>query len=641
MALNRFGNGIARGLSVTFTHLFKKPVTTQYPEEKLNVSRRVRGTELGWSPDACSACLLCQDSCPHGCITIKTSGFREERVPAPCTTTCPSHVDAAHYIHLLSEGKTGEAVAVVRERIPFPVVCAYVCAHPCEAACTRGELDEPIAIRMLKRYAVDNDTGIWKENVKSSPPTGRRVAVVGAGPAGLTAAYYLARKGHRVEVFDAFPEPGGMTRFGIPSYRLPRHLLERDVQEIVNAGVTLKMNTVIDSPQKLVEEGFDAVFLGIGALRSTRLNIPGEEDPRVLGGVEFLKPVNMGKEVKLGKRVIIVGGGNTAMDAARTAVRLGAEEVSVLYRRSRKEMPAAVEEVEDAEIEGVKLIMLAAPVKIEASAEGLNLECVKMQLGATDESGRRKPEPVEGSQFTIQADNIIAAIGQKPVISDNFNVETNKGNIVVDENMMTSIDKVYAAGDCATGPSIIIEAIAGGRRAAIAIDKRLGGDGDISEKLAPPDNWQKQVKDTIQWTERERFPMIAIAKRRTTFEGAEIGWSKEVAETEASRCLKCGYYNVPFYQLDGGRCIYCGLCVESCHFNALFMGCGYERSTYRLEDIGFDESNMLLDKQIKPSAYNHPELEEGLPEQTLLVKGELKGKFEEEPGGELKREMKD
>lgn len=620
-----WGKGIIRGMGITFSHLFKKPITTEYPEERLNVSKRIRGTELGWSPDACSACLLCQDSCPNGCITINTSGFREERVPAPCTATCPSHVDAARYVHLLAEGKTGEAVAVVRERIPFPVVCAYVCAHPCEGACTRGELDEPIAIRMLKRYAVDNDTGIWKQNAKSAPQGDHKIAVVGAGPAGLTVAYYLARKGHQVTVFDALPKPGGMARYGIPSYRLPRHLLDRDIDEIVNAGAVLKLNTAIDSPQELLKQGFNAVFVGIGAHQSARLNIPGEEDPRVLGGVEFLKPVNMGKEVELGNRVIIIGGGNTAMDAARTAVRLGAKDVSILYRRGRSEMPAAVEEIEDAETEGVKLVLLTAPVKIESTSDALNLECVKMQLGAPDESGRRRPEPIAGSEFIIQADNIIAAIGQKPIIGSKFGMEEKRGNIFVDKNMMTSLENIYAAGDCATGPKTIIEAIAGGREAAIAIDKALGGTGDISETLAPPDKWQQPVKDNILWSERPELPMIDLEKRKTTFEGAEVGWDKDTAEKEASRCLKCGQYDVFSYRIDGGRCIYCGLCVESCHFDALFMGRGYERNYYRLEETLFDNKNMLLHEHIQPSAYHHPELEDSLPEQTLLINGELKG----------------
>lgn len=612
-------------MAITFSHLFKKPVTTQYPEEKLNVSKRIRGTELGWSPENCSACLLCQDSCPHGCITIKTSGAREKRLVAPCTSTCPANVDAARYIHLVSEGKTGEAVAVVRERIPFPVVCAYVCAHPCEGACTRGELDEPIAIRMLKRYAVDNDTGIWKLNIRTHPPTGHRVAVVGAGPAGLTVAYYLSRKGHRVTVFDSLPEAGGMARIGIPGYRLPRHLLDKDIEEIKNAGAVFSMNTTISDPCNLLKQGFSAVFLGIGAHQSVSLNIPGEDDPRVLGGVEFLKPVNMGKQVKLGKKVIVIGGGNTAMDAARTALRLGAEDVCILYRRSRNEMPADKGEIKDAEAEGARLIILTGSVKIIPEDERLGLECVKMQLGAPDETGRRKPEPIEGSQFLIHADNIIAATGQKPIFGEGFEFETRKGNIAVDGSMMTSVDRIFAAGDCATGPATIIEAIAGARKAAIAIDSALGGDGDISEILAPPDCWQQSEKDTILMENRPAYPMIDINKRKTSFDGAELGWDKITAETEASRCLKCGQYNVTTYQLDGGRCIYCGLCVESCHFNALFMGRGYERSGYLLEDTILGEKDMLLNEAVEPSAYNHPELEENLPEQTLLIKGELKG----------------
>lgn len=625
MPFKNYGNGIARGLAITLSHVARKPVTTQYPDERLSTSKRIRGTELGWSAQECSACLLCQDSCPHGCIEIKTSGCRNETMPAPCTSKCPANVDAARYISLLARGKPGEAVAVIRERIPFPVVCAYVCAHPCEAACTRGHLDEPIAIRMLKRYAVDNDTGAWKSRAVSASPSGKKVAVIGAGPAGLTAAYYLAVKGgHSVTVFDDLPQPGGMVRVGIPDYRLPKHLLDRDIDEIKALGVVFKMNSSVDSAHELLKQGFDAVFVSIGAHQSSRMKVPGDDDPRVLGGVEFLRPVNLGRKVEIGKRVVVVGGGNTAMDAARTAVRLGAKEVSIVYRRSRTEMPAAHEEIEDAEAEGVKMMLLANPSRIFDDNGQLKVECLKMRLGVPDESGRRKPEPVEGSEFIIEVDNVIAAIGQKPVIPEAYNFELEWGNIKVGPDMATSVPGIFSAGDCATGPATIIEGIAGARTAAESIDKFLGGTGDITEKLTEDQSCPAGDDATVTWGTRSAFPMIDITLRRTTFEGAEKSWDKDTAGFEASRCLKCGQFEISRYQLDAGRCIFCGLCVESCNFHALFMGRGYERTGYLLEETILQKEDLAVDRLVTPSAYYHVELEEGLPAQTLLVEGKLK-----------------
>ena len=246
MKFERYGNGIAKGMALTLKHLFRKPITTQYPEEKLTVSRRIRGNELAWSQEKCIGCYTCAQSCPHGCINIITSEKGTKGlIPAPCTQACPAHVDAARYIRLIAEGKPDEAVAVIRERIPFPSVCGYICAHPCESACSRGLIDEPIAIRMLKRFAVDNDSGLWRERSKTAPPSGKQVAVIGSGPAGLTAAYYLAKlSGHSVTVFEALAEPGGMIRVGIPEYRVPSTILDADIMNIENVVVFIKTNTL-------------------------------------------------------------------------------------------------------------------------------------------------------------------------------------------------------------------------------------------------------------------------------------------------------------------------------------------------------------------------------------------------------------
>ena len=441
MRLERYGNGIAKGMALTFGHLFRKPITTQYPEERLTVSRRIRGNILAWSQEKCVGCYTCARSCPIGCIDIATyDEGKKGLIPAPCTQACPAYVDAARYIRSIADGKPAEAVAVVREKNPFPSVCAYICAHPCEDSCNRGLIDEPIAIRMLKRFAVDNDTGLWKQYSRISPPSGKRVAVIGSGPAGLTAAYYLVKLcGHQVTVFEALPEPGGMLRFGIPDYRLPKRILSADISEIVNVGVEIKTNTRVDTPESLLGQGFDAVFVAIGAQQAIGLGVPGDDDTRVLGGVDFLRNVDLGNKVELGNRVAIIGGGNTAMDSARTALRLGSKEVTIIYRRTRVEMPASPEEIEDALDEGIKIIFLAAPTRVFSNKEGLLLECTRMKLGAPDASGRRRPEPSEGSEFTISLDNIIAAISQQPDISKSFSLVIGRGNrIHVDPDTLST-----------------------------------------------------------------------------------------------------------------------------------------------------------------------------------------------------------
>jgi NADPH-dependent glutamate synthase beta subunit-like oxidoreductase len=341
-------------------------------------------------------------------------------------------------------------------------VCAYICAHPCESACTRGDIDEAIAIRMLKRYAVDNDSGIWKSNVKTSPPSGKKVAVVGAGPAGLTAAYYLARKGHAVVVFEELTVPGGMVKVGIPDYRLPKHIMMNDIKEIENAGVEIRFNSHIESARSLLDEGYNAVLAAMGAHQAQAMGVPGDDDPRVLGGVAFLREVNLGRPVTLGNRVAIIGGGNTAMDCARAAVRVGAKEVSVIYRRTRAEMPAAPEEIQEAMDEGVRFHFLAAPTKVINQDGKLFMEAITMKLGAEDASGRRRPEPIKGSEHLVELDNIIAAISQSPIIPPSFGVELDKWKCIqVDKaSMAASAQGVFAAGDVVLGPATVIEAIA-------------------------------------------------------------------------------------------------------------------------------------------------------------------------------------
>jgi NADPH-dependent glutamate synthase beta subunit-like oxidoreductase len=370
-----------------------------------------------------------------------------------------------------------------------------------------------------------------------------------------------------------------------------------------------------------MQQGFGAVFVAIGAHQAIGLGVPGDDSPGVLGGIDFLREVNLDNKVKLVSRVAIIGGGNTAMDSARTALRLGAKEVTVIYRRSRYEMPASPEEIEDALDEGIKFVFLAAPSRVTCNEDGLLLECIRMKLGAADASGRRRPEPIEGSRFSVPLDNIIAATSQMPLVDDSFGLETARNNriIVNSDTLVTGREYIFAGGDAVSGPATAIEAIAAGRQAAISIDKYLGGSGNIDEVLIPSEEIaDRSGKPAEGW----RPPTCTIEHQRriNSFDGVEIGWDKESAVEESSRCLRCDLaYEVEEYRLNGGRCIYCGLCVESCPFDALFMGYSYERATYRFEEQKLEKEDLLTPDKVKSSGYYRPDVAAELPQQSLLI----------------------
>ena len=472
----------------------------------------------------------------HHCRAAVCEGL----VRAPCSHTCPAGIDVPRYIRFIAEGKFAEAVALIREKIPFPSVCGHICVHPCEAKCRRGLLDDAIGIRVLKRFAAEHDTGLWKPNSKVAPATGKRVAIVGSGPAGLTAAYYLAKLGHSVTVFEALPEPGGMMRVGIPDYRLPKDILRAEIEEIESVGVDIKTNTPVDSLDGLFKTGYNAIFLAIGAHQGIKIGVKGEDSPRVRECVSFLRDVSLGKGVKLGDRVAVIGGGNAAIDSARTALRLGAKEVTIVYRRTQTEMPASAEEIDGAIAEGVEIHFLAAPSRIISRNGELELECLGMRLGEVDASGRRRPEPIEGSEFIMSFDTIIAAIGQRPEIPGRFNLTPGRGNTIqVDpDTLATSRDGVFAGGDAISGPASVIEAIADGRQAAISIDKYLGGSGEIDETLAPPEEAAAPLGEAVEGR-RAEVPTLPVAERLKGFSQVELGLSEEMAIKEAERCLRC------------------------------------------------------------------------------------------------------
>lgn len=622
MKLERYGNGIAKGMAVTLKHLFRRPVTTQYPEQKIVVSRRTRGNELIWEQEQCSGCTTCARTCPQGVIKIETSGPGEGQ--APCSLTCPAHINIPLYVRYIGEGKPAEAVAVIREKIPFPSVCGKVCFHPCEAKCQRTGIDSPISIRVLKGFAAEHDDGAWRVKAKIAPKTGKKVAIIGAGPAGLTAAYYLARLGYIATVFEALPVAGGMMRVGIPDYRLPPAALEQDVDEIRAVGVEIKYNTRIESLDELVSQGYQAIYVAVGAHDGMKLGVPGDDSAGVIESATFLREVNLGRDIKVGKYVAVVGGGNVAMDAARVALRKGAHEVVVLYRRTRAEMPASSEEVTAAMDEGIKFDFLTAPTKVTKQGDELLLECQRMQLGEPDASGRRRPEPIKGSEFTKAYDTIIAAIGQRPLVPKAFNLKVGRsGNIEVDENTLaTSRTGVYAGGDGQTGPASVIEAIAAGRQGAISIDKYLGGKGEIDEELAPRPAKERPLGYTDKTVHRVHPPELPAVERVRSFIEVEQSLAVDVAVKEANRCLKCDLtYAVDKMEADMGYCIFCGICVESCPRDSLFIAYDYEKGRYRREELILDKDK-LIDKKEAPkvrSAFCRPQYDPELPKQTLLL----------------------
>ncbi len=436
----------------------------------------------------CKFCRACVEVCPTGALRDKTSFTQEEREThiLPCTNTCPAGIDVARYVRLIAEGRYQDAIEVIRETVPLPYTLGCVCPHPCEEACRRGEVNEAISIRALKKFAAERDTGRWREKLKILPDTGKKVAIIGSGPAGLTAAWFIRKKGHAVTIFESLSKGGGTMRIGIPEYRLPRHVLDQEIKDIEDIGVEFRYNTRVESLNDLFDQGFNAIFLGMGAIQGTTMGIPGEEDPRVLNGLSVLREINIERKCELKGRIAVVGGGNVAIDVARCGLRVGAERVTMLYRRTRQEMPASPEEVETALNEGVKIDFLVAPIRVIARDDCLQVECIRMELGGTDADGRRHPVPIEGSEFILEVDRFIMAIGQKSVIPDNFGITLDRrGYIRADNTRAVPRKRVFTGGDVMSGPATVIEAVQAGREAASEIDKHLGGTGDVPLRFIP------------------------------------------------------------------------------------------------------------------------------------------------------------
>jgi len=577
------------------------------------ILRRPRYVDI----DKCTACADCVAVCPihvpsefNEGLAQRTAIFKPyaQAIPnayavtkkgtSPCKATCPAGTSAQGYIALISEGRYEEALEVIKQYNPFPATVGRVCHHPCEGECNRGKVDKPVSICALKRFVADTVYDQWDavngqrqkskgaedQGVKEltpfplapqelPPEEKRRIAVVGSGPCGLTAAYFLARMGYQPTIFEALPVPGGMMRVGIPAYRLPRRVLRREIDEILSLGVELKLNHAVRDINQLFTDGYSAIFLAIGAHEAQHLAIPGEDAKGVFHGVPFLRSVSLGEEIRLGDQVVVAGGGNTAIDTARTALRLGSRDVTIIYRRTRAEMPANEWEIDQALEEGIKLEVLVQPMVVLSDDAGqiTAVRCVRMQLGEPDASGRRRPIPIDGSEFDIPCDALVAAVAQAPEISflnpDHRLEISRRGTFQVDpQTLATNRPGIFAGGDAAAGPGALIEAIAHGRRGALSIDRYLRGVPLLAPReliplpvaeLTEAEIAEMRARGEVDLRPREEVPTVQPAERTADFREVELGLTAEQAHAEALRCLRCGL------------CSECYQCVLACKADAI------------------------------------------------------------------------
>ena len=529
----------------------------------------------------CTACGECAKVCPIDVPNLFDEGLRDRQAAfklypqampsayaiqkkgtAPCKATCPAHISVQGYVALVAQGKPREALKLIKEENPLPAICGRICHHPCESVCTRGDMDEPVAIDFIKRYVADLDLNSetrYVPEVKEKKE--EKVAVIGSGPAGLSCAYYLAIKGYQTTIYEKLPVAGGMLAVGIPEYRLPRDILQAEIQVIKDMGVEIRNGVEIGKDftvEQLREEGNKAIFLAIGAHECKALGIEGEDLEGVYPGVDFLREVNLGRKINLGDRVAVIGGGNVAMDSVRTALRTGSKEAFVIYRRSFEEMPANEEEIEECKEEGIRIHTLTNPTRIMGEGGKVtSIECIKMTLGEPDDSGRRRPIPVKGSEFIIEVDAVIPAIGQEsdwaclgPECACTL---SDWGTMNVDPLTLQTDDRdVFAGGDAVTGPRTVIEAIEAGKQAAISIDRFIMGEDlkeDREHEWAPVQDVNTEGHDPIP---RAQMPRLEPEKRLDSFDEVQLGFSEEQAVEEAKRCLACGV------------CSECYQCVEAC-----------------------------------------------------------------------------
>lgn len=561
---------------------------------KVTIKKQPRFTDLA----KCVGCGECAKVCPikdvpdrfNQTLSTRSAVFRnypqavpgafqiDKHGPAPCKATCPIEQDVPGYLAMIREGKYAEAVQIIRRTNPLPVVCGYACFHPCEFNCERQFVEEPLAIRDLKRFAL-----MWalEHNIEMDPPPPlenrpEKVVIIGSGPAGLATAHYLASKGFKTTVLESAPILGGMMALGMPPYRMPRDMLNKDIEYLQKMGISFKTGVHVgkDITVEQLRKDYNAVIIATGVQQGTRMNIPGEELHGVLQGLDFLKEVNLGKKAEVGKKVAVIGGGNTALDTARTAWRMGAE-VTIYYRRTLAEMPANKEEIEAAEEEGIKIEYLTAPVEFTAGSDGkvASMKCIRMKLGEPDKSGRRRPEPIPGSEYNVQTDMVILAIGLKanPDYSagtKDLKLEKWDSPLIDPTTRETSVKGVFAAGDVVSGPTNIVEAMRQGKDVAKVVEAYLKGEdyrAVIPERLNPKKlrrehfinpHWELDYSN-VPRAARVPMKLKPVADRKGNFDVVELNMTEEEARREASRCLECGI------------CVDCWECVKACQAKAI------------------------------------------------------------------------
>ncbi len=553
-------------------------------EFKINITKNPRYI----NPEACTGCQECEFSCPEirpDQYNLNLAGRKVAYIPfslanpriavidredtsAPCINECPGGVKPYGYVSLVRNGQYEEAMRLHLEDAPIPGSLGRACYAPCQQECTRASLEAPVDMRRIKRFFAENyyDNHSTPEELNIAESTGKKVAVIGSGPAGLTAAYFLAQKGHKVKIFEAAPELGGMLKLTLPEYRLPKDVVDRDIQNITALGVETEVNRKIENLKDLKDEGFDTLFLSVGTHQTRKFGAEGADLKGVVSCLDFLQQTNIGEREDLtGKRVMIIGGGNTAIDAARTSLRLGAENVTVVYRRSRDEMPCFEPEIREAEEEGVELMILRNPVKfIGENGKITKAELIKMKLGAPDASGRRSPEEIKGSEYTVDVDLVVEAIGLQPTTSifkDELELNSNGTITANQKTLQTPIDYIFAGGDAVTGATTIIEAVGQGKQAAFYIDKYLDGQElenfEFGEKLPAAD------KDKI--LNHQEIPKVMpvdekfrpAGERIKDFKDVENTLTEEEAKLSANRCLDCS------------NCRECHQCINACPANAI------------------------------------------------------------------------
>ncbi len=539
---------------------------------------------------------FCRYACPVGgflglyssCATLEVRAKDQEvckehlhEYQTACQAACPAGIRVQEYAASIAQGRHEDAINVLKEQMPFSGVCGRICHHPCETECVRKEVDQPVAIMDLKRFAADYEMKNGSEKATPVKKTKKdKVAIIGSGPAGLACAYDLVRKGYPVTVFEAAPKAGGLMRYGVPEFRLPKEILDHEIGYIQDLGVGIKTNTPLGEKltiKKLKEQGNKAIFLATGAWLNRKTELKGLEYDGVLWGLDFLREINSGRKVKIGDRVLVVGGGNVAMDAALTSLRLGAKQVNILYRRSREEIPAFPEEVKQGEEEGVNFHFLVGPTELLGEGGRVTaVECIKMKLGEPDETGRRRPIPIEGSEYTMKADTVIIAIGQSTDLSIlPKEIKTKQNAIAVDEvTLETSLPGVFAGGDVVTGPANVIAALAMGKEAAISIDRYLQG-VDLKEgrplKIEKV-GWKPKEGEAAK-KKRAVMPTLELRKRANSFGEVKLGFDEKIATEEALRCFTCGCdtkrgnekgYGCPWFQypMSMERNNFCGMCFE-------------------------------------------------------------------------------